>query len=178
MGAFGYGYYTSLSRNIVDEPKPKSRTLVENISNLPPYIEEKEVGLTSEEDIVTPSTMLEMKIVSINTGNSVTEYNDVVPNVLVNMNEDEVREYFKYQGSVEFSKDKITVTRELPYLPDCFVVKLENKYIVVYKTDADGNATRYEEFEPLPQKNRDSTLEKGIEVKTIEEVWEKIQDYE
>ena len=178
LGAFGFGYFSTLKRIINEVPDKKPGTRIDNKKIIPPLDDEK-VNMIPNEKTVTPSTILVKKIISINTGKTIIEYDDIVPDTIVNFNEDEAIDYFKNYGKViEFSKDKIEVKRELPFLPDCFVVKLETKNIVVYKTDADGIATKYKGFEPIPYKNKDKKLEVGIEVESENEIWSKIQDYD
>lgn len=177
FGAFGYGYYSTL-KNISREKTDQRKETGINYKFYDQSEMEDEVNRVPEEDRVTPSTVLEKKIISINTGKALIEYSGPVPEEIVNFNREQVTDFFGSYKVDEFSRDKITVLKEMPYLPDHFIVKLENSQIVVFKTDSKGQATKYEEFEPMPYKNRDINLERGIEVKTEEEIWEKIRDYD
>lgn len=178
VGAFGYGYYTTVGKISNEKPLPKPGTRIDFKNHIPP--EEEEVNKIPLDDKVTPNTVLEKKIVSINTENQIIEYNDIVPDSLVNLTKSQIIDYFNSNGynKVEYDNGKISAIKELPNLPDCYVIKLENNYITVYKTDSGGIATRYEEFDPIPYKNKDEKLEKGIEVSSEEQIYEKIQDYE
>jgi hypothetical protein len=101
-----------------------------------------------------------------------------VPDEIIDLTEEEIKEYYKNYDSVEFTREKIVLEKRLPNLPDHFIVKLENKYIKVFITDAKGDATIYEDFKPILHKNKDEKLEKGIEVERLEDIWIIIQDYE
>jgi hypothetical protein len=177
--AFYFGYYSTVKKNEGQNslPNPKPTTIAKN-NNTPSQID-RTVNNVSVEEIVTPQTVLQKTIESINTGNTVDEYNGAVPEDIVNMNEAEVKEYFTDYGNVtEFSKDKIVVVKRLPNLPDRYLIKIENDNIIVYRTDDEGTAYKYEEFEPKPCKNKDPQLEKGIEVESEDEVYETIGDYQ
>lgn len=178
LGAFGYGYYATLGKISKNQPNQKPNNKID-YKYYPTPENEEGVNKIPDEDMVTPSMILERKIKSINTGRELIEYNGVVPDNLVNLTRQEVVDYLKKDYEfVEFSTEKITAVKEIPNLPEHFVVILENKYIVVYKTDSDGLATRYENFEPVPHKNKDERLEKGIEVKTEDDIFKIIGDYE
>jgi len=178
-GAFGYGYYSTLGKITNEKPNQKPGTFIDNKKYIP-YIDDMDQGVNKvpDEDRVTPSMTLIKKITSINTGKEIIEYDGVVPDNLINLTKQQVVDYFKDYGVAELTDGKINVIKKLPNLPDHYIVKLENKYIVVYKTNSKGIATKYEGFEPILHKNRDSGLEKGIEVETEEEIWKKVQDYE
>jgi hypothetical protein len=178
LGAFGYGYFSTVSnlKSGISNPKPGTR--LENMDNSTLGNQDGEANKPSEEDRVAPSAVLVKKVRSINSGKEKVEEEGPVPKELVNLTRGEVeRMYNDYDTSVEFSRDIITVTRELPYLPKCLVVKLEYQYIKVFQTDEEGNTTPYD-FEPVEYKNTDEELEKGIEVETEEEIYNIIQDYE
>lgn len=180
FGAFGYGYYSALSREL---NKPAEKTPIAKINSdaleLPPVNGDEEgVSQFPQEDRVTPSTLLIEKIHSINTGCEIEKEAKVVPDEIVNFNEEQVKEFFKEYDSVEFSKEKITLVKNTPYLPNMYVVKLEDKYVKVFITDSEGKATLCNDFEPTPCKNKDKNLIQGVEVDSPEKVWEIIQDYD
>lgn len=177
FGAFGYGYYKTLG-NITREQRDEKQGDKIDYKYYPSPIDDEIVDKVSVEDIITPSMELEKKIISINTGKELIEYSGKVPENMVNLTKTQLTDYFKDYGSVEFNNNKIIVTRKMPNLPNRFVLKLDGNNIVVYKTDSKGIATLYEDFEPEPHKNRDERLERGIEVDTIEKVYELIEDYE
>lgn len=177
VGAFGYSYFTTLKRIINEVPEQKPGTRINTKNSFPPINYEEGVSKFPPEDIVTPSTLLIERTLSINTGCYIENQTEI-PDELVNMTEDQVKEFYKDYESVEFSKEKIIISRKLPFLPNRFLVKLEDKYIKVFVTDSEGKASIYEEFPPVPCKNKDDELIKGIEVETLDEVWERIGDYE
>lgn len=134
------------------------------------------VELLSREVRITDATVLEKKVESINTGASRVEYSGKVPDILVGYTKAQTSDYFKNYGTVkEFGKDRISVVRRLPNLPNCYLLKLEGDYMVIYSTDNDGVQKRY--GEPIPCGNRDENLERGIEKDTLDEIYEIIEDY-
>ncbi|KPU44998.1 hypothetical protein OXPF_14760 [Oxobacter pfennigii] len=177
LGSFGFGYYSTLNSILGEKTLPQPGKKVD-YKYFPISDEDKDIDIMADEERVTPQTILEKKIISINTGKSITTESHIVPDELVNMTRLQVEDFFDGEGRVDFTKEKILIIRELPYLPDRFVVRLENKYIMVYSTDSNGIATKCDDFEPIPHKNKDKNLETGIEVETEEEVWEKIRDYD
>lgn len=177
IGAFWYGYYKTLGNITQEQPDEKQGEKID-YKYYPSPIDDEIVDKVPAEDMVTPSMELEKKIISINTGKELVEYSGKVPENMVNLTKSQLMDYFSDYGSVEFNNNKIIVTRKMPNLPDHFIVKLNDKNIIVYKTDSNGIATLYEDFKPEPHKNRDEKLEKGIEVDTLEKVYELIEDYE
>lgn len=178
LGAFGYSYYSTLKRiiNEVPEQKPGARI---NIKKDFPPINSGEEGVSKfpPQDKVTPSTILIEKTLSINTGCSIETQHEV-PEEIINLTNEEVKEYYVGYDSMEFNKEIIIISRKVPYLPNRFIVRLEDKYIVVFTTDSEGKATKYDDFDPIPCKSKDAQLIKGIEVETLEEVWQIIGDYD
>lgn len=181
-GAFGYGYYTTLNKMFRENPEKKPITKLDDIDyaeNLPPVTEdEKGVGQFPPEERVTPSTLLVEKIISINTGKEMEKEPKVVPEEIVNYTEDQVKSFFKGYDSIEFSDEMILLIKKMPYLPDKYVVKLEDKYIKIFVTDSMGKASLCDDFEPVLHKNKDKMLEQGIEVDSPDKVYQIIQDYE
>lgn len=182
LSAFFYSYYITMKK-INDIPQglnqnKKPNTAINSNDLTPDSDDSQEVGMI--EDKVTPNTVLVKKVVSINTENFKVEYEGQIPDEIVDFNKEQVEEYFSDYGKViDFSKYKIVVDKELPFLPDSYIIKAEGEYINVYKTDSEGNISKYDySDEPLLCKNRDSELEKGIEVGTLEEIDAKLQDYE
>lgn len=180
IGAFGYGYYSTLSKMNDAPPNKKPNTAINNINHEVPPVTDEDEGVSKfpPEDRVTPTTLLIEKIRSINTGSEMEGEPKIVPDELVNYTEEQVKTFFKGYDSVEFSKEKIVLVKNMPYLPDRYVVKLEDKYIKIFTTDSTGKATLCTDFEPVLHKNKDSKLENGIEVNSPEDVYEIIQDYE
>lgn len=180
IGAFGYGYYSTLSKIIDKTPERKPVTKINSIDkDLPPVIGDEEgVSRFPPEDRVTPYTLLIEKIISINTGKEIEKEPKVVPEEIVNYTEDQVKEFFKDYDSIEFNPERIVLVKKMPYLPDRYVVKLEDKYIKIFVTDSTGKATICDDFEPTLYKNKDKMLEQGIEVDSPDKVWQIIQDYE
>lgn len=171
-------YYSTLNKSEKNQANLKPGTIWGNTSDDGSDL----VSKTPAEDIVTPNTKLKRTIESINTGSTEIEYDGIVPDTLVNMTKDEVVAFYKnVDGDMkvtEFSKDQIVVAKYTPYLPDHYVVKIEGNDIVVYRTDDDGIAYRYEEFTPMPCKNKDDKIIKGIEVENEEDIYNVIGDYD
>lgn len=176
--AFGYGYYVTMKKILKEVPQPKPGERIDVKEKTPVNIDEKGTAQFPSGDRVTPSTVLVEKIVSINTGNIIENDPKSVPDEIVNFDEEQVKDYFSDYDAVMFSKDKITVERKFPNLPDCFLVKLEDDIIKVFVTDDEGQAVIFNDFTPVRCKNKDETIEKGIEVKTLDEVYSAISDYE
>lgn len=178
LGSFGYGYYSTL-KNMADEVpqlKPGARINVKN--DIQSVTDNEEgVNMFPSEDRVTPSTVLIEVIESINTGSRVENQSEV-PEEIINFTKEQVLDYFREYDSIEFNTEKIMAIKRVPYLPNRFVVKLEDKYIRVYETDTDGKAVIMKDFPEILSKNKDSDLIKGIEVETLDEVWQRIGDYE
>jgi hypothetical protein len=166
-----------LKKIIAQPPDPKPITRI-NYGVIKISIDEGEgVSHFPSEDRITPSSILVENIKSQNTG-KIEEKQLDVPEEIMNYTEEQVKKYYEKYDSVYFSKDKIIIERNTSYLPDRFLVKLEGGYVKVFITDSEGVATIYDDFSPVPHKNIDGQLEIGIEVETIEEVWDKIQDYD
>lgn len=179
LGVFGFSYYTTL-RNMIDEtPKEKSGMIINARDDISPIVNDEEEGVSNFplEERVSPTTILIERIESINTGKSI-EYKQEAPEEIVNFTGDEVIDYYKDYDSVKFTDNMIVIVKKTPYLPNHFIVKLEEDYIKVYTTDLDGKAVIYKDFAQIPCKNRDSELERGIEVESLDEVWQRIGDYE
>lgn len=179
----GAGFYIYYTNNISGRTQGGSANLKPNtISDNTGADGSSQVSKTTLEKTLSPGAILKRIIISRNTETSVVDYEGIVPDNLVNKTKDEASEYYKSLDNgmavTEFGKDKIVVVKYTPYLPNCYVVKLEGNDIVVYRTDGDGIAYRYEEFIPRPCKNKDEKLEKGIEVKTEKEIYNVIGDYD
>ena len=177
LSAFGYGYYNTLRKMLKDTPNPKPQPAVKVEYADKTSSEHREVTQILAEDKVTPSTLLYERIISLNTGMDTLKQIEL-PNDIINFTEKETAEYFKEYNSIEFSKDKIILEKKMPNLPNHFIVKLENKYIKVFITNDKGEATIFDDFKPIPYKNKDEQLEKGIEVERLEDIWVIIQDYD
>lgn len=179
LGAFGYSYFTTVKNMINEGPEEKPGRRMTVKESIDPYIQDEDEGVSKfpPEDRVSPSTILIEKIISINTGCS-DEYKQEVPEEIVDFTEEQVKEYYKEYDSVEFSTEAIVIVKRVPYLPNHFVVKLEGKYIKVYSTDLDGKAIIDKSFPEILCKNKDNELVKGIEVDSLDEVWQRIADYE
>lgn len=179
-GAFGYGYYSAFNKKLGESAQKKPTINLDSVNNDIPEVigEEEGVSKFPPEDRVSPYTMLIEKIVSVNTGSEMEKEPKVVPDEIVNYTEEQVKNFFKGYDSVEFSPEKIVLLKKMPFLPDGYVVKLEDKYIKVFITDSTGKASLCGDFEPVPHKNKDQKLEQGIEVDSPDKVYEIIQDYE
>lgn len=178
-GACFYMYYSTLDKagkggNANLKPNTISDSTASGGSDL--------VSKTPAEDTVTPNTVLRRIAVSESTGKTKDEYKGIVPDNLVNMTKDEVVNFYKSVDPnmkvTEFSKDEVDVVRYTSYLPNCYLVRIEENDIVVYTTDDDGVPHKYEKFTPRPCKNKDELIEKGIEVESEEDVNTTIGDYD
>lgn len=177
-GVFGYSYFTTVKNILNETPKKKPGERLNIRNELPPVNREDEgVSKFPLEDRVKPSTILVIIKESINTGKTI-ETRELVPDAVVDLTKEEVEEFYKDYNSVVFDTDKITLVKKYPYLPNCFVVKGDDKFIKVFTTDEEGKAVILDDFPEVPCKNRDDELMRGIEVETLDEVWQLIGDYE
>jgi hypothetical protein len=176
--AFYYGYYITFNKYKIEKPlDTKGGIIGDTGSSTFNKIDDIE-ALPPKTKKVAKDTMLIRKVISINTDNLKVEYEGYIPDFLVNCTEEQIIDYYNDLGKVEFIGNTIYVTRECPYMPNCYVVKLDGDYIKAYKTDLNGNAEEFTEFTPELCRNKDGQLEKGIEVENPDDIYRVIQDYD
>ena len=132
----------------------------ENISN-------EILEASSVEEKILPTAEFAMKKVYNECGHFKFEYAEL-PQELVNLTEEELKDYYKDWEIEEFSQARVILAKEINSLCDeHFIIKLGEKYVQVFHLEADGNLVLYETTdisrEYLPEEDI-KKLEEGVYV--------------
>ena len=132
----------------------------ENISN-------EILEASSVEEKILPTAEFAMKKVYNECGHFKFEYVEL-PQELVNLTEEELKDYYKDWEIEEFSQARVILAKEINSLCDeHFIIKLGEKYVQVFHLEADGNLVLYETTdisrEYLPEEDI-KKLEEGVYV--------------
>ena len=146
------------------------------------YIEQEEIEKTSSnEEKVSANAILILKKYYTKCEHTLNEYVEL-PQELVNMTEDEVKEQYPDWDLVGFSSDQIILYKEFnDVCGEHFKLKVEDGKISVYIVNSDGTEGLYEKTDISSEYLTETDLinmENGLEIYGKEELNKIIEDFE
>lgn len=142
---------------------------------------ENVVTISAEETKITPNTILTLKKYYKDCGHTIKDSAEV-PDEMVNLTEEEVKEKYPSWQLDEFSKDEVVLTRELEsFCGEHYLLKEEEGKVLIYTIDEAGNQELLETtdiaFEYIPETDK-IILTNGIYVYGKEELNKIREDFE
>lgn len=145
-------------------------------------VNKMETKAVSNSDIkVSPSARIEMIQYYDKCGHTISEEHKV-PSAVVNMNEEDIRKYYRGWDIEFFSKDYIKLFKKNNGIcPHHYELRDIDGYISIFNKDVKGNEVLYKATDIvtkyLSEKDR-LNLEKGVSVEGKEKLEELLQDFE
>lgn len=171
---FGFRY----QRNNKQEEIIKNDMIFDENKNEPL---EETIEATSQDETITPNTTLILKKYYTKCKHTITN-NVAIPEEMVNLSKEELKEKYKDWEIEKFSKDEIILKKNLEeFCNEHYYLKEENGHVNIYNIDENGKLTLKEEnrlsCEYLPETDR-IELRNGIEINTKEELNKILEDFE
>ena len=146
------------------------------------YIEQEEIEKTSSnEEKVSANAILILKKYYTKCEHTLNEYVEL-PQELVNMTEDEVKEQYSDWNLIGFSSDQIILYKEFDDVcGEHFKLRIEDGKISVYIVNKDGTESLYEKTNISSEYLTETDLinmENGLEIYGKEELNKIIEDFE
>lgn len=141
----------------------------------------KTVETVSQDSKTTPNTMLVLKKYYTNCGHVISD-SAIMPEEMVNLTEEEIKEKYTNWDVEEFSEDEVVLARTLEsFCGEHYYVTEEDNYISIYIIDENGSKTLKENdkisCEYLPETDR-INLKNGIIVYGTEELNKLLESFE
>ncbi len=139
------------------------------------------IDASTEEEKTTPNTEFVLKKYYSDCEH-ITQDESEIPEEMVNLTENELKENYKEWKVEEFSKDKVVLSKEvLGFCGEHYLLIEEEGKVKIYSLDAEGNKTLEEEteiaVEYLPETDK-IILKNGIYIYGEEELNKIREDYE
>lgn len=181
-----YSIYAIISSdNEIDEEEEESKTYIsETIEDecTEEYIESQNATtVSSTEEKVSANAILILKKYFTKCEHTINEYVEL-PQEMVNMTEEEVKEQYPDWEVIGFASDKITLYKEID--DECgehFKLRVEDGKVVVYIVNKDGTESVYEKTNISSEYLTETDLinmQDGLEIYGKEELNKIIEDFE
>lgn len=179
----GAGYYIYVTNSKTDEKTKTANETTNKILNedVNSIKNEMTIETTSEEEKITPHTLLTLKKHYSDCGHTINEYVEM-PSELVNLTQEGLeKEYTNWKVEKFTETEVILIKEEKGNCNEHYVLREKDGIIVVYKIQQDGQEVLEEEtgisIEYLTETDL-SEIKKGIYVYGKEKLNSVIEDYE
>lgn len=171
-------YYIERVHNIENSNKE----IVENATKKVEIIEDNILATgVEEEEVIGPGAILIMEQYYKNCGHTVKEQY-AVPEDIVNMTEEETKQYYTDWELTEFSKNEVIIKKNVEGIcEEHYVVKENNGYIAIYNINAEGEQKFVENTDILtkylPEDDKER-LKEGVKVAGKTDLGSFLEDFE
>lgn len=179
----GAGYYIYVTNSKIDEKTKSANEITNKIVNEEVNSIKNEITIetTSEEEKITPHTLLTLKKYYTGCGHTINEYVEM-PSELINLTQIELeKEYTNWKVEKFTQTEVVLIKEEVGSCNEHYVLREKNGIIVVYRIQQDGEEVLEEEtgisVEYLTETDLNK-IRKGIQVYGKETLNSVIEDYE